>query len=308
MTVQEEMFNIRIGAKLPSSGPLARQVDLRYSAVMAEEVGFDSLWVSDHVIMVRNPASSYPLSPDGRMTWDPEDLWYDALVALATVSAVTHRIELGVAALIAAIRNPVVLAKQLSSLDALSGGRVSVGVGAGWLAEEFEVLGTPFEARGEILDEWIEICRDCWTGTPKSLDYRHYHMPEGVLCYPTPVHEIPILIGGMSEHALRRVARRGDGWLAIAHVETFDVGVLAAGSEKIRVEAAIVDRPAPRRVVIRMPGPAKQVAQHLTALAGVGVTDVIVDVDWIGSDGPHRTLEILRASLPRSGHTESRRD
>lgn len=290
------MSSMRIGAKLPNFGPLTRQVPLRETAHLAEEAGFDSVWVSDHVVMVRQSSSPYPFSPDGRMTWDPEEPWYDALVTMATAAAVTDRVEVGVAVLIVPMRNPLVLAKQLASLDALSGGRVVVGTGTGWLAEEFEALEAPYATRGQRLDEWMAILRECWTGTPRNLGYQHYRLPDGVLCYPTPSRRIPMLVGGMSRHALRRVARRGDGWLALQPADAVEVGELRAGLETIRIEAERAGRPAPERAALRISGPTESVADHLADLAAVGITDVIVDVDWLGEDGPRRTLETLRAA------------
>lgn len=284
---------LRIGAKLPSSGPLARQVPLLESARLAEEAGFDSLWVSDHVVMLRDHSSPYPFSPDGKMTWDPSDPWHDPLIAMAMCAAVTERVEIGVAVLIVPLRNPVILAKQLASLDALSHGRVVVGAGAGWLAEEFDALATSFQTRGERLDEWIEIMRDCWTGEPRSKEYRHYRMPEGVLSYPTPAHDVPILIGGMTPTAIRRAGRIGDGWVALQHVDEIDLDILGAGVADIAAESARAGRDAPRRIVMRVAGPTPSVAGQLAGLQKVGVTDVIVDVDW-GNGGPRRTVEMLQ--------------
>lgn len=286
--------SIRIGAKLPSSGPLARHVPLLESARLAEEAGFDSVWVSDHVVMLRQHASRYPFAPDGKMTWDPEDPWHDPLIALAACAGVTERVEIGVAVLIVPLRNPVILAKQLASLDALSGGRLVVGAGAGWLAEEFEALGTSFQTRGERLDEWIEILRDSWTGEPTPRQYRHYRIPEGVLSYPTPAHSVPILIGGMTATAIRRAGRIGDGWVALQQVDDIDLDTLAAGIAEIGAEAERRGRADPDRTVLRVTGPTPSVARRLEELTEIGVTDLVVDVSWEG-DGPRRTLETLRA-------------
>jgi probable F420-dependent oxidoreductase len=268
-------------------------VPLLESARLAEEAGFDSIWVSDHVVMLRSHSSPYPFSPDGKMTWDPEDLWHDPLIAMAMCAAVTERVEIGVAVLIVPLRNPVILAKQLASLDALSSGRVVVGAGAGWLAEEFDALGTPFQTRGERLDEWIEIVRDCWTGEPRPKEYRHYRIPDGVLSYPTPAHEVPILIGGMTSAAIRRAGRIGDGWVALQHVDELDLDTVAAGIAAIGAEAERAGRVAAGRTVMRVAGPTQSVAQRLPELQEVGVTDVVVDVSW-DEDGPLRTVEMLR--------------
>ena len=238
---------LRIGAKLPSSGPLARQVPLLESARLAEEADFDSVWVSDHVVMMRDHASPYPFSSDGKMSWDPEYPWHDPLIAMAMCAAVTERIEIGVAVLIVPMRNPVILAKQLASLDALSDGRVVVGAGAGWLAEEFDALGASFQTRGERLDA-----------------------PHVVVIDPRISFGQPVVAG--------------------TGIRT---SVLAAGVAAIAAESARAGRVIPGRVVIRVAGPTPSVAGQLAGLQEVGVTDVVVDVNW-DNGGPRQTVEMLR--------------
>lgn len=288
---------LRIGAKLPPSGFVPDVGPLTELARIGEDSGFDGLWVSDHVVMPREVVSRYPFSADGTMTWEPEAPWIDCLVAMAAAAAVTESAEIGVGVLIVPMRNPLVLAKQLASLDVISNGRVVVGVGAGWLREEFEALHADFDARGAMLDEWIQIMRGCWTGEPPAKPDGHYPVPDGLLCHPTPVREPPILVGGMSAAALRRVAVGADGWFALQNANEIDAGVLAAGMATIRAEAARVGRPPPGRLAMRLPGPTPVAASHLGALVEAGVTDIVVDVDWSG-DGPRRTVEVLRAALP----------
>src|SRR5690606_20422202 len=147
------MRTLRLGAKLPSSGVAPDGRPIGELARAAEEAGFDGVWVSDHVVMPREISSRYPFSPDGVMSWEPEAPWVDALIAMAAAAQATEAVDVGVGVLIAPLRNPLVLAKQVATLDLLSGGRTVVGVGAGWLREEFEALRVPFERRGEILDE-----------------------------------------------------------------------------------------------------------------------------------------------------------
>lgn len=284
---------MRIGAKLPDFGPDIREVPLGEAARLAEDAGFDSVWVTDHVVMVENANSPYPFSHDGAITWDPAEPRYDAIVALATAAAATRDVEIGAAVLIAALRNPLVLAKQLASVDVLSGGRLSIAVGAGWLAEEFAALGVPFDTRGARLNEWIDILRDCWTGTPRSRNSDHYRIPEGVLCYPTPAHAIPILVGGMSKPALRRAGRQGDGWLAFQRAETIDLEALRTGRQLMAEQAHSVDRQA-ERTVVRLTGSVELAVNQLSELESAGVTDLIVEVDWRGAGGPERTLDVLR--------------
>ncbi len=292
------MGNIRIGAKLPVFGPIVEEVPLGEAARRAEEAGFDSVWASDHVVMVRQTDSAYPFSQDGDMTWKPAEPRFDALISMGVASATTERVEIGVAVLIAAMRNPVVLAKQLATLDFVSGGRSVAGVGAGWLAEEFAVMQTPFDGRGARLNDWIDIFRDCGTGTPRPHSHDHYEMPDGVLCYPTPVREIPILIGGMSKAALRRAGRRGDGWLAFQRAESVDFSALVAGVELMQAQASEAGRQA-SRVVVRLTGPTELAAGVLPDLAAIGVTDVIVDIDWRSDDGPEQTLDTVRNGAPQ---------
>lgn len=287
---------MRFGAKLLNSGAQTERIRPDEAAALAEQAGFDSVWVADHIVMTRTITSPYPFSPDERPPWDPEDPWYDALITLAVAAAVTERVEIGVAVLIAPLRHPVVLAKQLASLDALGGGRLALGVGAGWLAEEYEALGVPFEQRGGRLDEWIDLIRDCWTGKPGPRSSQYYRMPDGLLTYPKPDQPIPILIGGMSSAALRRVGRRGDGWIAFQNAGHIEPEVLRAGVEEIATEARSRGRAAPRRVVVRIPGPVEDIATRIRHLENAGVTDLIVDVDWLAESGPHRILETLRGS------------
>lgn len=171
-----------------------------------------------------------------------------------------------------------------------------VEVGAGWLAEEFEALQAPFDSRGTRLDEWIDIARDCWTGTPRGHSYQHYELLDDVLCYPTPVRDIPSLVGGMSGPALGRAGRRGDGWLAFQSAGSVDIAALAAGMELFRKRASDADRKAPRAVV-RLTGPLELAARAMPDLASIGISEVIVEVDWQSERGPEQTLETLLAAL-----------
>jgi probable F420-dependent oxidoreductase len=290
------MSELRIGAKLPEFGPIVNEVPLSDAARRAEAAGFDSVWASDHIVMVRETASTYPYSRDGDLTWDPAQPRFDAVVSMTVAATATERVEVGVAVMIAALRNPLVLATQLATLDVVSRGRVVFGVGAGWLAEEFEALEVPFETRGSRLNEWIEIARDCWTGTPAGRTYEHYTLPEGVLCYPTPVHDIPILVGGMSPAALKRAGRRGDGWLAFQRADAVDLAALEAGMNTIRREAGALGRVAPR-MVVRLTGPLDLSARAVPRLEAIGVTEVIVETDWRSETEPQRTHDTLRAAL-----------
>lgn len=285
---------MRIGAKLPDFGPITRSTSVVECARRGEEAGFDSLWVSDHVVMPSVSTSTYPFSPDGRMTWEPTEPWYESLVTMSAAAAVTHRVEIGAAVLIAPVRNPVVLAKQVATIDVMSGGRIALGVGVGWLAEEFEALGAPFAARGERLDQWIDIMRDCWTGRPGAWDTDQYHLPAGMIFEPRPAHRIPIVIGGLSEAAFRRVALRGDGWLGFMFANAVDPEQVAVARRGIEAAGGTSSA----RIMIRVPGDPTGLEPHVASLQRAGVDDLIVNVPWTEDGGPRRTVEMLRSALP----------
>ena len=165
---------MQFGAKLDNYGPHVATLGVAEPARRAELAGFDSIWCSDHVVMPATVRSAYPFSDDGSIRWDPSEPWYDAVVWCAAIAVVTERVEFGTAVMLAGLRHPLVLAKQLASIDALSGGRMIAGFGAGWMSEEFEALGVPFESRGDRLDEWIDICRQVWTGRVSQVEGEHF--------------------------------------------------------------------------------------------------------------------------------------
>ena len=288
------MNPVRIGVTLPSHGGVPQGLTAIEAARAAERMGFDSVWMSDHVVMVENAASPYPFDDDGAIRWAIDHPMFDALISLAAAAAVTDRVELGTSVLIAPMRNPVVLAKQAATLDVLARGRLSLGVGVGWLAEEFAALGAPFSGRGRRLDEWMSILRDCWTGRPPARDYRHWRLPPGVLCYPTPAHDIPILAGGMSRAALRRVGRRADGWVVFQYTDEIEPDAIAAGARVIEREAIAAGRRPPARLALQCPGPVAPLAARLPELAAAGVTDVITSADWTVPGQVRDGLETLR--------------
>ncbi len=232
--------------------------------------------------------SRYPFAADGKATWPSDTPYIDAMVALALIAGATARATLGTAVLVLPQRQPVELAKQAASLDALSGGRLCLGVGAGWLAEEFVALQVPFASRGERFEEWIALLRACWTGTPPAHNGAHYRLPAGVLCYPTPVGRIPFLVGGHSPVALRRAATIAEGWLAHQSAAALDLEGLAAGTASMRAAAEDAGRdPSELRTTLRIIDSATRidvVADALPLLADAGVDEVVVDVDWTTRD------------------------
>ena len=138
---------MKIGAKVPNSGPLPGRLGIGTMARELEEAGFESLWVADHIVLPETIDSRYPFAEDGRATWSTDTPYFDALIALALIAEATKRATIGTAVLVLPLRQPVVFAKQAASIDVASGGRLALGVGAGWLEEEFDALNVPLVGR-----------------------------------------------------------------------------------------------------------------------------------------------------------------
>jgi probable F420-dependent oxidoreductase len=192
---------MRFGVWVPNCRHLATPEIIRGTAVHAEQLGYHSVWVSDHVVVPRANVGNF-----GRAVFDP-------LVTLGVVAGATSRVLLGTTVLIVPYRNAVVTAKMISSLDALSGGRVVLGIGAGWLATESAMLGVPFAERGAMTDEYLEAMRELWTKREPSFAGKYTQFSE-VIFEPKPVQQPhpPIWVGGHSPAALRRTARFGAAW------------------------------------------------------------------------------------------------
>jgi probable F420-dependent oxidoreductase len=275
---------VRIGALVPNAGTSPLELGIPAMARTLEAAGFASLWVTDHVVLPASMNSWYPFAADGKATWPSTTPYVDALVALSLIAGATERAALGTAVLVLPLRHPVVFAKQAASIDVASGGRLNLGVGAGWLREEFDALNVPFEDRGRRLVEWMEIARDCWTGAPAARSSERYTLPDGVICLPRPAHDIPFLIGGHSPVSLRRAGSVGDGWVAHQSLNALDTDELAAAGAAMRDAAAAAGRdPGRSRVVLRLidsAGRADAVARALPALEAAGVDEIVVNVDW----------------------------
>jgi len=188
-------------------------------ARLAEELEFESVWVVDHVVMCPKYESRYPYDPSGRSPFHADVVQPDPLVWLSYVAAATRRIQLATGILILPQRNPVVLAKTLASLDRLSGGRLLLGTGVGWVREEAEAVGTRFSDRGRRADEAIEAMRALWR-EPLSSYHGEFVRFDDVVSRPKPVRAggPPIIVGGHSRAAARRAGRLGDGYYPLGVV------------------------------------------------------------------------------------------
>jgi probable F420-dependent oxidoreductase len=191
---------MRIGVHLPQIGRKAGPEAIRRAAVQAEELGFDDVWTSEHIIVPE--AAPYP----------PSAIFYDPVLSLTWAAAFTRRVGLGTSVLVLPMRHPLPLAKELATLQNLSEGRLILGAGVGWLEAEFAALGVPFRERGRRMDEGIAMMRAVWGEDPVSFPARTIPaVIDRMRSLPQPVKPIPIWIGGSSEAALNR-ALRLDGW------------------------------------------------------------------------------------------------
>lgn len=198
---------------LPTANPFCTPELLAAVAERCEERGVGCIWVGEHVVTFDDYASSYPYAEDGRMPAPPDAGLLEPFTTLAYLAALTTTVRLGTAMCLLPQRNPVYCAKEVTTVDWLSGGRVDLGVGVGWLREEFEALGVPWAGRGARTDEYLAVLRALWCDDPSSFAGATYELAP---CHqqPKPVQSPhpPIHVGGESDAALRRVAQHGQGW------------------------------------------------------------------------------------------------
>jgi probable F420-dependent oxidoreductase len=192
---------------------------LKRSAQISETLGFASYWFGEHVLLFGSYTSVYPYGDvsswgkDEPPIPDPRSPFVDPVMGMAWVAAATSTIEVGTSVMILPQRNPVVLAKEIVCLDEMSGGRVTLGVGVGWCKEEGEAVGIDWSKRGKLTDEYIEVLRTLWTEDAAEFHGDTISFSDAYM-YPRPVNgSIPIMVGGDSNIAMRRVARTGDGWM-----------------------------------------------------------------------------------------------
>ena len=204
---------IRVGLHALGIGPGARGPVVAAVARAAEAAGFARLWAGEHVVMVDRPASRYPYNDAGELPVPADADWLDPFVCLSFAAAATQRIEIATGIVLLPEHNPVLVAKQAASLDAMCGGRFTLGVGIGWSEEEFTALGVPFARRGARTVEYVRAMRELWQSDSASFHGRFVNF-EAIRVYPKPPRDrrLPIVFGGNSDTALRRIAAHGDGW------------------------------------------------------------------------------------------------
>jgi probable F420-dependent oxidoreductase len=303
------------GVHLPQLGRQASRAGLKKLAVAADELGFHSGWVSDHVAWpAATLESKYPYTDDGSFPAGVDMSWLDPLGTLFFVAGVTERLKLGVTVLILGYRWPILTAKAWASLDVLSEGRAIVGVGVGWMREEFEVLGMPFDHRGARADEQLELYEACFTQDRPSYDGRYYQIPE-IGFAPKPVQQpMPIWVGGDTEPAFRRTVKYGSAFHAA--FQPIDevaaawarIGELAteAGRDPSEITLSIrlyLDPDAAMPGAKSVQGSAEQMADTIGRWRDIGVTHMLLDpVVRGGVDARIEAMEHLMGEVrPRLG-------
>ncbi len=191
--------------------------ELARVACAAEDFGFESLWIPEHLVLPASYCSRYPYSPSGKLPWRADQPIHDPLIALAYVARATTTIRLATGIFVLPLRNPVATARAVASLDLLSNGRFIFGIGIGWLEEEFAAVGMDFHNRARRTAEYLELMKALWTSDDPAYQGTTVSI-EGVKFMPKPLHKPhpPIVLGGTTDASLRRAARLADGWYGIA--------------------------------------------------------------------------------------------
>ena len=224
------------GFMLPARGPLARAEVVTRLARLADDLGYGYVLTSDHVVLPTRSSAPYPYNPTGQFPGGAHQDYLEPLVTMSWLLSATKRIKVGVSVLVVPYRNPVVTAKQLATLDAMSGGRVIVGIGVGWWPEEFQALAAPpFAERGAVTDEYVDLMKALWTQDVPRFEGKYYRFADATML-PKPVQKPhpPIWVGGHTDRAIRRTAERGDVWHPIGLRGGVGLAPAELG-EKIRV-------------------------------------------------------------------------
>lgn len=256
-------------------------------AQRAEQLGYESVWTFEHVIVPVDYESKYPYNSSGKMGAEPEAPFVDPLIALTAIAARTETIRLGTGVNILSEVNPLLFAKQTASLDVLSGGRLLLGVGIGWLREEFDAMGVPFERRGARFDDYVQAMRKVWSGDvvehqSEFLNWSNFKS------YPVPAQSpLPLIMGGNKGKIFERIARYGNGWF----VPGSDPAEITSMLEQLRTVCEQEQRD-PEEIEITVMWPGHGGKDAVGQLADIGVHRVVVPLQALGPD-PAEGMEKL---------------
>ena len=232
---------MRYGVFLPVSGRAASRKTLMQAAQQAESLGYDSVWAADRLVMPWKIETTYPYSKEATFIVPPDRPFFDTLTCLAFLAGCTEKIHLGMSVMVLPYRHPLYWAKIAATIDQLSTGRLILGVGVGWMEEEFTAMNAPFKQRGKVSDEQLTLLKQLWSEEHISFHGRYYNV-EDIAFNPKPYRKprLPIWIGGEGKYAQRRAAIHGDAWFP--YFVRITPNELAAGFENVRSEASKVGR------------------------------------------------------------------
>lgn len=263
-------------------------------AQLAEAAGFESVWTFEHVIVPLDYQSKYPYNSSGKMGAAPETNLVDPLIALTAIAAVTKTIRLGTGVNILSQTNPLLFAKQTASLDFMSGGRFMLGVGIGWLQEEFIAMGTPFEKRGARFDDYVAAMRKVWSGDVVEHQSEFLNW-SGFKSYPLPKQNpLPVIMGGNKGKILERIARFGNGWF----VPGSDPAELIKQLSQLRAECARWGREF-QEIEITCMWPGAGGIEALEVLAKAGVHRAVVPLMALGTNPMEGIQRLGKEVIPR---------
>lgn len=279
---------MRLGLHALGIGAGAKRAVIDAVALAAQQNGFATLWAGEHVVMVDASESWYPYSDDGKIAVPSVADWIDPLIGLAFAAAATTTIRIATGVLLLPEHNPVLVAKQAATLDRLSGGRFTLGIGIGWSKEEFDALGIPFQRRGRRTAEYVAAMRTLWRDDIASFAGEFVNF-QRIRVNPKPARNrrIPITVGGNSDAAMRRLVGWGDGWYG------FNLADVAAVTERVElIGRLLADAGRDRRdlhlaVALRNPRPT-----DVPELARIGIDELVIvegppddpaaAPDWVG--------------------------
>lgn len=292
---------MKFGLMFANAGPFGRPESLAHLAQTAEAAGFESIWTVEHVVVPVGYRSAYPYSASGKMPGPEDAPMPDPLLPLAFVAALTKTLRLGTGVMILPQRHPAYVAKEVATLDVLSGGRALLGVGIGWLKEEFEAIGIPFAERVSRTEESVRAIRSLWAPKAAPFEGRHFRWP-AVESSPKPLQPggVPIIVGGHVEGAARRAARIGDGFFPARGGLNTLPGLLAA----LRDECAKVGRDASKIEITT--GGALSGPDDVKRYADLGVSRLVIPPPGFDREGLARGLgelseKFIGRSSARSG-------
>ena len=299
---------MKYGFTVPSRGPLATPESIVTIAKKGESLGFDSISLGDHILVPRTIESSYPYTDSGEYPGSANGSSLEQLSVLSFLAGQTSNIRLSTSVMVVPHRNPLVAAKSLATIDVLSRGRLVVGVGTGWMREEFEALGVqPFDERGAVTDDYIQAMKELWTSSSPSYNGRYCSFKD-ISFLPKPLQKPhpPLWVGGESKRAIRRAARFCDGWCPIDVNPQFPLNSperLSIAMEELRLYADEVERSADDIEVIyrthrlelsatatnssnrqQFSGDSNQIAGDISRYRDIGVNNLMVDLARVATN------------------------